>query len=250
MILALAVFFAARRVQPQPPVLIQLGHRQRHALALAGFIGGAMGAKLPFLGAGGGDWLAGVWLRDGKTIMTGLVGAYLGVELAKVALGIRFKTGDAFALPLALALAVGRWGCFFNGCCYGLPTKAPWGIDFGDGIQRHPTQIYESLFHLGMALVLCRLVRRDVWTNHRLQFYLVTYCAYRFLSEWIRPEPAMLARLTLYQLIAIIFAVGLLVQWWLESHRAVSAPPLRAFGSNGDRHLEDSEPVPISSERS
>ena len=58
------------------------------------------------------------------------------------------RPATRFALPLALALAVGRWGCFFNGCCYGTPTTCRGACDFGDGVPRHPTQVYESLFHL------------------------------------------------------------------------------------------------------
>src|SRR5919204_429820 len=79
------------------------------------------------------------------------------------ALAIRVKTGDTFALPLALALALGRWGCFCNGCCFGKPTDLPWGVDFGDGVRCHPTQIYESLFHALMALVLLELMRRGLF---------------------------------------------------------------------------------------
>src|ERR1019366_3159805 len=137
MLLSLAVFVIARQLLPKSPGMARLSWRERTMLALAGFIGGALGAKLPFLDSGEG-WLSGIWFRDGKTITTGLVGAYLGVELAKFALNLRVKTGDSFALPLALALTVGRWGCFCNGCCFGQPTGAPWGVDFGDGILRHP----------------------------------------------------------------------------------------------------------------
>src|SRR5207248_8358337 len=140
---------------------------------LGAFLGGVLGAKLPFAFAGGGDWFADAWLADGKTVTTGLVGAYLGVELAKWLLGVRGKTGDAFALPLALALAVGRWGCFFHGCCCGVPTTLPWGVDFGDGIPRHPTQAYESLFHLAMALLLVATFRYDRFAGNRLKLYLI-----------------------------------------------------------------------------
>src|SRR5436190_15408501 len=105
MILAAAVFLLARRCFPQPG-LSALSRPQRLGLAAGGFLGGTLGAKLPFA-AGVGDGFGGAWLADGKTVTTGLVGAYLGVELAKRVLGVRAKTGDAFALPLALALAVG-----------------------------------------------------------------------------------------------------------------------------------------------
>ncbi len=159
MLLALAVFLFVRRLVPKPAALTALPWWQRAALALAGFIGGAFAAKLPFLfGVSDEGWLA-LWFRDGKTITTGLLGAYLGVELAKWAMEIRVKTGDTFALPLALALAVGRWGCFCNGCCYGRPSDLPWAVAFADGIPRHPTQVYESLFHLAMAGVIVLLMR-------------------------------------------------------------------------------------------
>ncbi|MFI5402132.1 MAG: prolipoprotein diacylglyceryl transferase family protein, partial [Planctomycetota bacterium] len=141
MALALLVAMAARRRLPP----LALSGRERRAIAVAAFVGGVLGARIPFAGA---------WLGDGKTILGGFGGGYLAVEATKAMLGIRAKTGDTFALPVALACAVGRWGCFFHGCCAGTPTALPWGRDFGDGVPRHPTQIYEFLFHLAMAWVL------------------------------------------------------------------------------------------------
>jgi phosphatidylglycerol---prolipoprotein diacylglyceryl transferase len=235
MLLSLAIFVITRMLMPRPLALARLPWTHRTALALAGFIGGAFGAKLPFINSGE-DWLAGIWFRDGKTITTGLVGAYLGVELAKIALNLRVKTGDTFAIPLALALTVGRWACFFNGCCFGQATTLPWGLDFGDGIPRHPTQIYESFFHLGMAMILVQITRHGILRDHRLQLYLIAYCAYRFVTEWIRPEPAGFMGLTFYQAVVAIFAMALIGQWiWdkrsdqLESR---STPPAVAGHTN------------------
>ena len=110
----------------------------------------------------------------------GLVAAYIFVELTKLALGIRLKTGDAFALPLALAMSVGRWGCFFNGCCFGTATTLPWGVVFlCDGIRRHPTQIYEVIFHAFMAVVLGWIIWRCGLRTQRLKLYLIAYGGYR-----------------------------------------------------------------------
>jgi phosphatidylglycerol:prolipoprotein diacylglycerol transferase len=224
MLLSLAVFVVARRVIPKPPALQALPWWTRTALAMSGFIGGAFGAKLPFLfGVSDEGWLT-LWFRDGKTITTGLIGAYLGVELAKLALEVRVKTGDTFALPLALALAVGRWGCFCNGCCYGQPTTLPWGVDFlGDGL-RHPTQIYESLFHLAMAGVLIALMRRDLLRTHRLQLYLIAYGVYRFLSEYIRPEPIGPLGFTFYQWVSLFLIAMMAAQWGYESRAKKTQP--------------------------
>jgi prolipoprotein diacylglyceryltransferase len=214
MVLALAVFLFVRRLVPRPAGLQALPVWRRAALALSGFIGGAFGAKLPFLfGVGDEGWLT-LWFRDGKTITTGLLGAYLGVELAKLALEIRVKTGDTFALPLALALAVGRWGCYCNGCCFGQPADLPWGVDFlGDGIPRHPTQVYESVFHLLMAGVLIALMRYDRLRGQRLKVYLIAYGVFRFATEYLRPEPAGLVGLTFYQWVSLVLIVAMALQW-------------------------------------
>jgi phosphatidylglycerol---prolipoprotein diacylglyceryl transferase len=215
MLLALAVFVLARRCLPRAATA-NLPPHQRLLLALAAFVGGTFAAKLPFAWSTGAWYRPEAWVADGKSITTGLVGAYLAVEVVKVVLGIRVKTGDSFALPLALALAVGRWGCFFNGCCYGRPTELPWAVDFGDGVPRHPTQVYESLFHLTMAGVLLMLMQRGLLRTHRLQLYLIAYGAFRFATEYIRPEPAGLLGLTDYQWVAVVLMVGLALQWLWE----------------------------------
>jgi prolipoprotein diacylglyceryltransferase len=247
MVAALAGFLLAYRYRFHPRSgLEREPFRNRLALALAAFIGGALGGKLPFALQQPRWWIdAAAWLSDGKTIVTGLIGAYLAVELTKVALGIRTKTGDAFALPLAFALAVGRWGCFFNGCCYGTPTDLPWGVPFEhkepDGsislVLRHPTQIYESIFHLSMAIVLVLLFRHELLRRQRLKFYLIAYGLYRFLTEYIRPEPAWWLGLTFYQWAALAMVVGLSIQWWFDARTA-------AAQAAGLRHVQQATGLP------
>jgi prolipoprotein diacylglyceryltransferase len=231
MLLALAVFLLVRHFVPRPAALQKLPRWKRAALALAAFVGGSLGGKLPFaLAVGPKAWLDGsAWFSDGKTIVAALIGAYLAVELAKWALDVRVKTGDTFALPLALALAVGRWGCFCNGCCYGTETTLPWGVWFWvpgpDGprlMKCHPTQIYESLFHFTMAWLLLVLMLRDALPSQRLKVYLIAYGLYRFATEFIRPEPAWWLGLTFYQWAALALVIGLALQWWLD--RRATAP--------------------------
>src|SRR5271165_601020 len=174
MLLGLAVFVLVRRLQPRSAAVAALPRWQRWAIAWAALVGAAFGGKIGYVLAYRAAWLDwGIWLTDGKTVTMALVGAYLGVELIKLALHIPVKTGDTFALPLALALAVGRWGCYCNGCCYGVATELPWGRDFGDGLLRHPTQVYESLFHLGMAVVLWLLLREGWLRGQQLKLYLI-----------------------------------------------------------------------------
>jgi phosphatidylglycerol---prolipoprotein diacylglyceryl transferase len=222
--LAMGVFLLARRCVPRPPRLTALPWWKRFALGVAAFVGGSLGAKVPFaFGASGGWWTPEAWLTDGKTLVAGLCFAYLAVEITKLALDIRVKTGDTFALPLALAMVVGRLGCLFNGCCYGTPTNLPWGVRFGhpDGLSmvRHPTQIYESLFHLAMAVVLLELLWHGWLRGHHLQLYLIAYGVYRFLTEFIRPEPKVLLGLTFYQWGAIVLVAAMVTQWVFEEWR-------------------------------
>ncbi len=209
MALALATALVVRHFMPK----VDVPAWKRMAIALSAFAGGALGAKLPFVLTGEESWWRGAaWLTDGKTILAGMAGAYLAVELVKLAVGARVKTGDTFALPLALAMAVGRWGCFFNGCCAGTATDLPWAMRFADGVPRHPTQIYEILFHLSMAAALFVLHRRRLLPRQHLKFYLIAYAAFRFSIEFIRTEPPWWLGFSIYQWTAIALIPPLVIQ--------------------------------------
>jgi len=221
MLLAIGAFVLAQRLLPRNPEVARLSFGQRMALGLAAFIGGTLGAKLPFvLVAPNGIIAWEAWFTDGKTIVAGLIGAYIAVEVTKLATGIRAKTGDSFAVPLAFAMAVGRWGCFCNGCCYGVPTDLPWAVSFeqrdGSVALCHPTQIYESIFHLTMAGVLVWLTLSDRLPRQRLKLYLISYGVYRFLTEFIRPEPQWVLGMTFYQWAALVLIAGLAIQWQFD----------------------------------
>jgi phosphatidylglycerol:prolipoprotein diacylglycerol transferase len=196
--------------------VLGLSSRERLGIGLGAFCGAMIAAKLPFVLA---DWqglLSGrAWFENGKTIVFGLVGGYFGVELAKAALGVRVKTGDSFAVPVAAALAIGRLGCFAAGCCHGTVTTLPWAVDFGDGLRRHPTQVYESAFHLAAALALAWLVRRRALRGQLFKLYSIAYLIYRFLTEFIRPEPVLALGLTGYQL-ACLALLPVFVALWVR----------------------------------
>lgn len=206
-----------RRWQARLP----LTWRQKLSIGSGGFCGAMLGAKLPFVVM---DWSGlasgAAWFSDGKTIMFGIVGGYLGVEVAKWTLDVRVKTGDTFAVPVAVAIAIGRIGCFAAGCCYGTPTALPWGIPFarsGDSLPRHPTQLYEASFHLLMAALLLVLQTRGVLRGQLIKLYILSYLGYRFLTEFIRPEPELLFGLTGYQWAAIALAPLFALLWWQDA---------------------------------
>src|SRR4029079_4184700 len=188
-LIMLTAIVAAVVLQRRSPVKLPLTRWQRAGIAFGAFCGAMLGAKLHFLLA---DWeglMSGrAWFDNGKTIMFGMVGGYFGVELAKVLLDVRIKTGDSFAVPVAVAIAIGRLACFQAGCCFGTETTLPWGVDFGDGLKRHPTQLYEAAFHFSAAGLLAFLQKRGVFRGQWIRLYFLASFAYRFATEFIRPE--------------------------------------------------------------
>ena len=175
-------FFLSR----EPQKRLQLGARQRWGIAFGAFCGAMIASKLPFvLTHPRGPLFLGAWLDNGKTILGGLVGSYLGVEAAKWLLGVKVKTGDSFAVPVAVAVGVGRLSCFVAGCCYGTVTSLPWGVDFGDGIPRHPTQIYEIIFCLTAFAVIQRRLP-TARPGSLMSGFLTAYFVFRFLEEFLR----------------------------------------------------------------
>jgi phosphatidylglycerol---prolipoprotein diacylglyceryl transferase len=118
------------------------------------------------------------------------------VEIYKWSVGITGSTGLGFVAPLAAGIAIGRVGCFLAGLpdyTYGLPTALPWGVDFGDGILRHPVQLYESAAMTAfLAVYLSALARRSAWAS-RDGFYLLViwYASQRFFWEFLKPYPKL-----------------------------------------------------------
>lgn len=225
-IMALSVLVAALLSRGSQASL-GLSGTQRLGIALGAFCGAMIAAKLPFLLS---DWeglkSGRAWVDGGKTIVLGLVGGYFGVEFAKWSMHVRIKTGDSFAVPVPAAVAVGRVACFVGGCCYGKPTSLPWGVDFGDSIKRHPTQLYETIFHATMAIILAGMHRRGMFRGQLIKLYILTYLAYRFLTEFLRPEPTVLGGLTGYQWAALALIPVFIGLWIQDASLSDAASPL------------------------
>jgi len=220
MIVAIGTGFALSRfTQSRLP----LDRPQRIAIGIGAFCGAMIGAKLPFVLA---DWpglvSGAAWFSNGKTILSGLVGGYFGVEVAKWALEVRVKTGDSFAVPVAAAVAIGRLGCFHAGCCYGTLSSLPWAVEFPTAAgPRHPTQLYEFAFHTMAAVMLAVLFRRGALRGQLVKLYILAYLVYRFVTEFIRPEPVLWGNLTGYQWAALGLA-PVFVALWLRDRRSVA----------------------------
>lgn len=138
-------------------------------------------------------WSTPAVLLSGQSMVGGVLGGLIGVEIAKRINGITRSTGDAFVFPVLFGLMIGRVGCFLAGLedgTFGVATDLPWGIDFGDGIRRHPTQLYEIVFAGLLAWTLAR------WRVYLVQcsglsfkVMLVAYLAWRLAVEAIKPVP-------------------------------------------------------------
>ncbi len=173
-------------------------------------------------------WLSGVH-AVGRSIEGGLAGAILAFELLKRQLGIHGSTGLRLVLPLAVAILIGRIGCFLAGLddmTYGTPTELPWGVDFGDGIARHPVQLYESAAIAIFIAGFLYLARTLPLVAMRSGFYLFVfvYAAQRFLWEFLKPYGVLLGPLNLFHLLSI----GLMAYAAVFAYRAVFVTwPLR-----------------------
>lgn len=165
-------------------------------IGVAAIFGAALGAKLGYwiedprnAFADFPDWRH---LLEGKTIVGALLGGMVGVELVKRAIGARGSSGDAFALPLIAGIAIGRIGCFLSGLddhTYGIATTLPWGVDFGDGIRRHPTQLYEIVFLAALGAQLQRHGTAHERDGDRFRAFMVAYLAFRLAVDFIKPMP-------------------------------------------------------------
>jgi phosphatidylglycerol---prolipoprotein diacylglyceryl transferase len=134
-------------------------------------------------------------LLGGQSMVGGLLGGLLGTEAAKRLVGWRSSTGDLFVIPILLGLAVGRVGCFLAGlhdATYGLPTGLPWGVDLGDGIPRHPVQLYEIAWAAtaGIVLSLPKIVALTAPVpGLRFRLLLCGYLAWRLVIDGLKPVP-------------------------------------------------------------
>jgi phosphatidylglycerol:prolipoprotein diacylglycerol transferase len=179
--------------------------------------------------------------RSGGVFYGGLIVA-VGVALwyiRRIGLPL-WTTCDVFAPGIALGHVVGRFGCFFAGCCYGRPTTLPWGITFTDpfaaanvgtplGVALHPTQLYEAGAELAILTVLLATERKGrAFAGRTFWTYLLLYAVSRFIIEFYRGDDrgtvGMFSTSQFISLLLAPLAIGMLV--YLS--RVVAPEPKRA----------------------
>ncbi len=204
------------------------GHTDERLLwvVVGALVGGGvmmrMGTWLQHLPLRDNAGLAEQWLHGNRSILGGLVGAWLGVHVAKRLVGYRLRTGDLFAPAVALGMAVGRVGCLLTEVP-GTPTGTSLGItlDAGTaarlgapaGVPLHPSFAYEIAFQLAAFVALW------VWLRHlplgagtTFVLYVAAYGVFRFLVELVRGNEVAWHGLTRPQLFLAIAAPIVLVR--------------------------------------
>lgn len=182
------------------------------------FISGIAGARLWYCFQHAEDYLSDplriFWIQEGGLVW---YGGFFGATIAG-AVYARFrrwpvlKLADFFAPILAAAHAVGRVGCFFNGCCYGLHTDSFWGVRFPGMSQAHlPAQLYESGLLLLLSFYLSRVPYDEKKEGRIFSLYLLGYGAIRFTVEFFRGDNSHFYHLTIPQWTSLVLIAGALL---------------------------------------
>ncbi len=237
-----SLYFVLRRRWPSGPAMTWMQTGWLMVGAILGALFGARGVAwleaLPLYLGQPVDWHL---LPTGKSIVGALLGGWGGVELAKRRLGLFHPSGDVFVFPLLLGMAIGRVGCLLTGLedgTYGLATSLPWGIDFGDGVKRHPAPLYEILFLAGLAVFFVWRIRTGRQRGCMFSQFLLGYLAYRFCAEFLKPR-VLLPGLPLTA-IQSVCAMGVV---WVSRHLNDACCGLPSAGAQRSRHL-DPPPAP------
>lgn len=190
-----------------------------HVVA-GGLVGGALMMRL-------GTWaqhldlrenatLAEQWAYGNRSILGGLLGAWLGVHVAKRLTGYRLRTGDLFAPAVALGMAVGRVGCLLTEP-HSVTGTMNWSF------------AYEIAFHLATFLILWFWLRyADLPPGTTFVWWVAEYGVFRFLVEFVRGNEVVWAGLTRPQLFLLVTIPIVLArigwQWRQGAYAGLHAP--------------------------
>ncbi len=169
---------------------------------------------------------------NNKSIVGGLFGGTLFVELVKKILKEKQRSGDLFVFPTLFALIIGRIGCFLTALedhTAGGPTTLPWGIDYGDGIFRHPLPLYEIIFLVITFYLLWKLNKKQspilkspshqtcpelvegvtqspnpfLASGSLFKLMMIIYFSYRLINEFFKEDYKYFGMLSAIQIVCI-----------------------------------------------
>jgi prolipoprotein diacylglyceryltransferase len=169
------------------------------------------------------------------SMLSALVGAWLGVHVAKRVVRYPERTGDLFAPAVALAMVIGRVGCLLTEKP-GTPTGTGWGIVLDPpaaarvgadaGVPLHPSFVYEIVFHAAAFAVLWFWLRhRPIAAGETLTLFVAAYALFRFFVEFVRGNDVAWMGLTRPQLFLAVTLPLLLARIvWTARRGAFRAP--------------------------
>ena len=174
-------------------------------------------------------------LYGNASMLSALVGAWLGVHVAKRIVRYPLRTGDLFAPAVTLAMAIGRIGCLLTERP-GTPTGTGWGIALGPeaaaytaspaGVPLHPSFVYEIAFHLAAFAVLWFWLRhRPIAAGETLTLYIAAYGVFRFAVEFVRGNEVAWLGLTRPQLFLLVTIPLLLARIAYKARRGTLTAP-------------------------
>lgn len=149
-----------------------------------------------------------ILLLNSKSIMGGLFGGLIGVELSKIIIKENQSSGDLFTFPIIVGIFIGRIGCFLSGIkefTYGKETNFFAAMDLGDGINRHPIALYE-LFFLFFLFILLKYISSFVFveSGFLFKYFMLAYFGFRFFIEFLKPNSFYLFGLSSIQWLCLI----------------------------------------------
>ncbi len=149
-----------------------------------------------------------VYIFSNKTILGGFVGGLFCVEFIKKKIGVTTSSGDLMTYPILLGLIIGRIGCFCEGLgdgTIGKETQLFTGINFGDGILRHPLPLYELLFLVFIRVIIFKFDKKNILADGgKFKLFLISYLFYRFFIELLKENTFTILGLSTLQITALI----------------------------------------------
>jgi len=193
-------------------------------------------------------------------------GAYLGGIVAAIVVSRWFQVRpstflDCAAPSVALAICLGRVGCFLNGCCYGRPSTLSWAVSFPPGsephdqqlfqgvigpnqaaLPLHPTQLYEALFALALFGLLLAYRRRPRRDGELIASLFLFYSCGRFFFEFLRGDDRWMALgISVPQYLSILGMT--IAASFLLAARIRTKAPARLYPKNSDPEFAGRNPA-------
>ncbi|HAV20840.1 MAG: prolipoprotein diacylglyceryl transferase [Bacillota bacterium] len=164
-------------------------------------------------------------LRDGGLAYHGgfIAALIVGIAYARRSRLNAWVMADIIAPLIALGYAIVRIGCLLNGCCFGLPSDAPWALACraGDSTLRHPTQLYAALLSLVIFIILYANRDHKRFPGYLMFLYVGLYSVSRFIVEIFRDVPRLIGPLSVTQLASILLVFGAFASIYVLSSEPV-----------------------------